>query len=119
MVCVYAAGVLDERMEPQAESIPKAVVSKRAYMNTRVFVFTFKNVNNSILFYLHFLFYLFIIFMTEALRNEETVLYAHVSTLFTGHNQRFIRTHVTRSPPIGLAKLSEVFINRGLNAVVR
>ena len=30
---------------------------------------------------------------------------------FTGHKQRFIHTHVTRSPIIGIAKLSEVFIN--------
>ena len=37
--------------------------------------------------------------------------HAHVSTLFIGHKQRFIHTHVTRSPPIGIAKLSEVFMN--------
>ena len=35
----------------------------------------------------------------------------HELTLFTGHKQRFIHTHVTRSPPIGIAKLSEVFMN--------
>ena len=39
---------------------------------------------------------------------------AHVSTLFTGHKQRFIHSHVTRSPPIGIEKLSEVFMNRSL-----
>ena len=41
--------------------------------------------------------------------------HAHVSTLFTGHKQRFIHTHVTRSPPIGIAKLSEVFMNINYN----
>ena len=40
--------------------------------------------------------------------------HAHVSTLFTGHEQRFIHTHVTRSPPIGIAKLSVVFMNQQL-----
>ena len=30
------------------------------------------------------------------------------------HIARFIHTHVTRSPPIGRAKLSEVFMNAGL-----
>ena len=44
--------------------------------------------------------------------------HAHVSTLFTGHKQRFIHTHVTRSPPIGIAKLSEVFMNVPLNIPV-
>ena len=29
----------------------------------------------------------------------------------TGYYQRFIHPHVTRSPPIGIAKLSEVFMN--------
>ena len=37
--------------------------------------------------------------------------HAHVSTLFTGLKQRFIHTQVTRSPPIGIAKLCEVFMN--------
>ena len=31
-------------------------------------------------------------------------------SLFTGHKQRFIHTHVTRTPPIGMAK-TEVFMN--------
>ena len=39
------------------------------------------------------------------------VCHAHVSTLFTGHKQKFIHTHMMRSPPIGIAKLSEVFMN--------
>ena len=43
---------------------------------------------------------------------------AHVSTLFTGHKQRFIHNHVTRSPPIGIAKLSEVFRNLFLSPKV-
>ena len=38
--------------------------------------------------------------------------HAHELTLFTGHKQMFIHTHVTRSPPIGIAKLSEVFMKR-------
>ena len=36
--------------------------------------------------------------------------HAHVWTLFTGHQQRFIQgllhTHMTHSPPLGIAKLS-------------
>ena len=52
-------------------------------------------------------------------RNEETVYkhrcklacHAHISTLFTGHKQRFIHTHMTGPPPIRTAKLSEVFMN--------
>ena len=36
---------------------------------------------------------------------------AHELTLFTRHKQRFIHTHVMRSPP-GIAKLSEVFMNK-------
>ena len=35
----------------------------------------------------------------------------------TGHYQRFIKhPHVMRSPPIGIAKLSKVFMNNGLTA---
>ena len=37
--------------------------------------------------------------------------HAHELTLFTGHKQMFLHTHLTRSPPIGIAKLSEVFMN--------
>ena len=40
--------------------------------------------------------------------------HAHVLTLFIGHKQRFIHTHVARSPPIGITKLSEVFMNKHL-----
>ena len=32
----------------------------------------------------------------------------------TGYKQRFIHAYVTRSPPIGIAKLSEVFMNTAL-----
>ena len=38
-------------------------------------------------------------------------------SLFTGHKQRFIHTHVTHTPPIGKAKLSEVFMNSDCNYV--
>ena len=31
--------------------------------------------------------------------------------IITGHYQRFIHPNVTRSPPTGIAKLSEVFMN--------
>ena len=41
----------------------------------------------------------------------KVVCHAQKLTLFVGHKQRFIHTHVTRSPPIGIAKLSEVFMN--------
>ena len=34
--------------------------------------------------------------------------HAHVFNTFTGHKQRFVNTHVTRSLPTGIAKLSEV-----------
>ena len=37
--------------------------------------------------------------------------HAHELTLFTGHKQRFIHTHLMRSPPIVIAKLSEVLMN--------
>ena len=43
--------------------------------------------------------------------------HAHELTLFTGHKQRFIHIHVTCSPPIGIAKLSEVFMNLFLSRV--
>ena len=59
-------------------------------------------------------------------RNEETLIstgaslacHAHVSTLFTGHKQRFLHTLMTRSPPIGIAKLSEVSMNDILSHVM-
>ena len=36
---------------------------------------------------------------------------ARTTVINTGHYQWFKHPHVTRSPPIGIAKLSEVFMN--------
>ena len=39
------------------------------------------------------------------------------SVINTGHYQRFKHPHVTRSPPVGITKLSEVFMNVHLGMI--